>query len=67
MYKIFIKIFSSARVCGEGKCLNVCVMDLKSHVLFLAVHGGWSASGDSLQTRNILIVAVAGDCPRSLL
>jgi hypothetical protein len=53
----------------------VCVMDMKSHVLFLAVHGGWSASGDSLQTRNILIVraavavavAVAGDCPRSLL
>jgi hypothetical protein len=24
----------------------MCVVELKSHVLFLAVHGGWSVSGD---------------------
>jgi hypothetical protein len=32
-------------VCIEGKCENVCVVELKSHVLFTAVRGGWSGSG----------------------
>jgi hypothetical protein len=35
-------------VCGEGKCWNVCVVEIKSHILSLAVHGGWSGSEDWL-------------------
>ena len=46
MHKIFIKIFLSARACGEGTCQNVCVMELKSRVLFLVVRVGWGVAGD---------------------
>jgi hypothetical protein len=36
-----IEYFSSVYVCSECKCQNVCVVELKLHVLFSAVRGGW--------------------------
>jgi hypothetical protein len=43
-------VFLSACVCSEGKCENVCVIDLKSHVLSLVVCVGWSVSVDYRHT-----------------
>jgi hypothetical protein len=48
MYKIFVKIYSLVRayVGSASVKMCVCVMELKSQVLYFAAYVGWSVSGD---------------------